>query len=205
MDIIPMPPPGARAPLDCVWECMCACFLTYCALAIISLITTLRHSFSCQRRKDERQMIFVSTKTLLWFPPASFLSQTAKWDTKHDLFWLPFKSPIGAPVSRLACIVFRYGLDHIDCACGFPGLVKMQEGEEEKCWIDITRAIYFTLLKGISVREGYSPFTERLLFEVGVRCTYIFFVQSLILQRILSLNFIDLAYISVLHGWRPML
>ncbi len=84
--------------------------------------------------------------------------------TQNMICWLPFKSPIGTPVGRPAFIVFRYGLDRIDCACGFPGLLKMQKGEEEKRWIDINGAIYFTSLKGISVREGYSPFTERLLF-----------------------------------------
>lgn len=98
-----------------------SCSYSDCTLAVISLITVLRHSSSCQKSKDERQMIFVPIKTLVWFPPMSLPFQTAKWNAKTWSLWTAIQRPCWrSGRTACLCIVVRYRLDPTDRACGFP-------------------------------------------------------------------------------------
>lgn len=162
--------------------CVYACFLTYCALAIISVITNPQTLFFLS--KDKRQMIFVPTN--FDFRRRLFPPKPLNGIQNIILFLIAIQKPHWRSSRKAGlCIVFRYGLDHIDCGCGF--LLGKKEGEVEKCWIAITRAIYLILLKGIIVTEGHSPFTERLLF-LYLKLIQIFVHSLIFLSSLQSLD-----------------
>lgn len=117
-----------------LWGLLYPCLLQVLRLLLLPHSNFINHDcqaclfFSLPKSEDERQMIPVPTNALVWFPPAPFLSPATKRNAKHDLLWLwPFQKPCRSParVARL-CVVFRYGLRHMD-SMWFSCWVKIEE------------------------------------------------------------------------------